>query len=227
MFRRLFQPKKTQPENTLKVVVQRVMTGDETIQILDVKEKVGFGQIKKEYDNGTIEYGTFDKKGYLLLGLRVHPVSYGYYNSQKYEKGQFKNGVLYIGKEYELERRYGDTFEIAYDVLGRLKMRFKYDSDYREEMLDTLWIDGQAVLHTRTNYMSTKNHVDAEALQKLHQYLPGLKKESCASFNALNGNYLGKSSEFTKTLLDLASNKEMGHNRTAAPTGESKRSYRP
>lgn len=226
MFRRLSQPKKTQPENNLKVVAQRVMTGDETIQILDIKEKVSFGQIRKEYDNGTIEYGTFDKAGYLLLGMRVHPVSYGYNSSQKYEKGQFKNGALYIGKEYELERRYGDTFEISYDLLGRLKMRFKYDSDYREEMLDSLWIDGQLVLKTHTTYMSTINHVDEEAIQKLNKYLPELKKESCASFAALNGNYLRKSSEFVKTLLDLASKKEMGHHLSAAPTAGSTRSYR-
>lgn len=223
MLGRLFQTKKTQPEKKPKVVAQNVMTGDETIHILDIKEKVSLGQIKKEYDNGTIEYGTFDNKENLLLGLRVQPVCYGYWTTQNYEKGQFKNGVLYIGKQYELEIRYGETWDIAYDVLGRLKMRFKYDSDYREDMLDTLWLDGQVVFETHTTYMSTKNKVDEEAVQKLHNYLPELKNVKCASFQSLDGNYLRKSSEFVKTLLDLASKKEMGHHLPVAQAKESKR----
>jgi hypothetical protein len=223
-----FHHKKSQPEKNPKVVTQRVMTGNETIHILDVKETVSIGQIRKTYDNGMIEYGTFDKKGNLLVGMRVHPEYDGYWTTQKYEKGQFKNGVLCIGKEYELERRYGDTVEISYDVLGHLKMHFKYDSDYREEMLKTLWLDDQVVLEARTTYMCTKNHVDEELIQKLHKYLPGLKNESCASFRALNDNYLRKSSKFVRTLLDLASKKEMGHKRPDAPIKkESTRSYRP
>lgn len=226
MFHKLFHPKKAQPENTLKVVSQRVVTADETIKIYDVKEKVSVGQIRKQYENGIVEYGTFDKKGYLLQGLRVHPGESGWPYSIKYEKGQFKNGVLYIGKEYELMRSYGDTFVIDHDVLGRLKMFLKYDSDYHEAMLDSLWIDGQLVLKTNTTYMSTRNHVDEVALLKLHKYLPGLKKESCASFAALNGNYLRKSSEFVTKLLDLASKKEMRHILPAAPTADNTRSYR-
>jgi hypothetical protein len=226
MLRRFFQPKNTRQENEPQVLAQRVITADETIKIYDVKEKVSVGQIRKEYANGIIEYGTFDKKGYLLQGLRVHPGERGWPYSIKYEKGQFKNGVLYIGKEYELRRSYGDTFEIAHDVLGRLKMRLKYDSDYHEEMLDTLRIDGQLVLEANTTYMCTRNHVDEAALLKLHKYLPGLKNESCASFQALNGNYLRKSSAFVTKLLDLASKKEMRHILPPAPADESKRSYR-
>ena len=40
MFRKLFQPKGTQPENKLKVVKQRVVTGDETINILTKNRNV-------------------------------------------------------------------------------------------------------------------------------------------------------------------------------------------
>lgn len=226
MFHKLFQHKKAQSENTLKVVAQRVITADETIKIYDVKEKVSVGQIRKEFANGIVEYGTFDKKGYLLQGLRVHPGESGWPYSIKYEKGQFKNGVLYVGKEYELRRSYGDTFVIDHDVLGRLKMFLKYDSDYHEAMLDSLWIDGQLVLETNTTYMSTRNRVDEAALQKLHKYLPGLKNESCASYEALNGAYLRKSSTFVTKLLDLASKKEMRHILPAAPPEESAKSYR-
>ncbi len=226
MFRKPFQTKRTRPENQSQVLAQRVITADETIKIYDVKEKVSVGQIRKEFANGIIEYGTFDKKGYLLQGLRVHPGERGWPYSIKYEKGQFKNGVLYIGKEYELRRSYGETFEIAHDVLGRLKMRLKYDSDYHEEMLDSLFIDGELVLDAHTTYMSTRNRVDEAALLKLHKYLPGLKNESCSSFEALSGNYLRKSSEFVTKLLDLASKKEMRHILPAASADESKRSYR-
>lgn len=226
MFRPFFQPKKAQPDNKPRVIEQRVLTADETISIHDVIEKMSAGQIRKKFSNGVMECGTFDKAGHLLFGIRVHPGENGWPYSQKYEKGKFKNGVLYIGVEYELMTSHGGTFEIQYDVLGRLKMRFKYDSDYREAMLDSLWVDGQLVLKTNTTYMSTRNEVNQVVLQKLYKYLPELKKEAYASYESLNGNYLRKSSEFPKKLLELATKKEMRHIQQAAPQQESARTFK-
>lgn len=213
MFNRSKQQDNMPPENNHEVVDQEVVTRAKIIRILGEEVGISFGVIMKKYADGIVEYGTFDNKtGLLTDGIRVYPEDRPYYGkpSQRYEIGQFKNGNLFIGQDYNLYVNYGETITNSTVVVGRLRLSFSYDSDYREGMLDKAWIDEKLILETHTTYMSTKYLVNEENLAKLHQYLPALKEKQCASLSDLKDNYLRRSSEFVEALFDAAFRKELG-----------------